>query len=171
MARNKKKAGEDGIASAEGGKGGMKKGNLLPAVVIAIGLVVGGKMMGGGGGAAPAASAAVATTSTTVPGPVVKIDPITLNMSDGRFLRVGLGFQLSADAAAGGHGAKPDTTDAAGTYARALDIVIDVLGGKNYAELVSPEGREASKQVLVERLKHAYEGEIENVYFTEFVLQ
>jgi flagellar FliL protein len=169
MARKKKKSGAEGAEPAEGGKGGKKKGNLLPAVVIAIGLVAGGKMMGGGGGAAPAASAAV-TTTTQAPGPVVKIDPITLNMSDGRFLRVGLGFQLSADAPTA-HAVKPDTTDAAGTYARALDIVIGVLGGKNYAELVSPEGREASKKALVEKLKHAYEGEIEDVYFTEIVLQ
>jgi flagellar FliL protein len=171
MARKRKKAGEEGAESAEGDKGGKgKKGNLVPAVVIAIGLIVGGKMMGGGGGAAPAASA-VATTTTLVAGPVVKIDPITLNMSDGRFLRVGLGFQLSADAATAAHTAKPDTTDAAGTYAKALDLAIGVLGGQNYQELVSPAGREAAKKELLKELKVAYPHEIEDVYFTEFVLQ
>jgi flagellar FliL protein len=167
MARKKKKEGEEG-ADAAGGKA--KKGNLIPAVIIAVGLILGGKMMGGGS-AAPA-TGVVATTTTLVPGPVIKLDPITLNMSDGRFLRVGLGFQLKNTGAAGGaHAAKPDTTDAAGTYAHALDITIAVLGGKNYAELVSPEGRDAAKKVLVEQLKHAYENEIEDVYFTEFVLQ
>jgi flagellar FliL protein len=170
MAR-KKKAGEEGVESPEGKGGKGKKGNLIPAVVIAIGLIVGGKMMGGGGGAAPAAGAAVTTTTTLVPGPVVKIDPITLNMSDGRFLRVGLGFQLSAHAATAAHGAKPDTTDAAGTYAKALDLAIGVLGGQNYQELVSPTGREAAKKELLKELKVAYPDEIEDVYFTEFVLQ
>ena len=167
----RKKKGAEGDAADGATK--EKKGNLLPAVVIAVGLILGGKMMGGGGGAAPVASAGETTTTTTVPGPVVKLDPITLNMADGRFLRVGLGFQLSAEhAAGGGHGgAKPDTTDAAGTYARALDITIDVLGGRSYQELVSPEGREQAKHLLIEQLKHAYHEEIEDVYFTEFVLQ
>jgi flagellar FliL protein len=169
MARKKKK-GAEGADGDEGGKG--KKGNLVPAIVIAVGLVLGGKMMGGGGSAATT-TVGEATTTTEAPGPVVKLDPITLNMSDGRFLRVGLGFQLTAEAgAAGGHGeAKPDTTDAAGEYAKALDLAIDVLGGQNYAELVSPQGRESAKKELVDKLKHAYEGEIEDVYFTEFVLQ
>ena len=168
MARKKKK-GEDGAEGADD-KGGKKKGNLVPAIVIAVGLIVGGKMMGGGGSAATT-TVVEATTTTEALGPVVKLDPITLNMSDGRFLRVGLGFQLTAEAAAGGHEAKPDTTDAAGEYARALDLAIDVLGGRNYQELVNPEGRDAAKKELTEKLKHAYEGEIADVYFTEFVLQ
>jgi flagellar FliL protein len=168
MARKKKKGAEG--ADGEDKKG--KKGNLVPAIVIAIGLVLGGKMMGGGGSAATT-TVVESTTTTEAPGPVVKLDPITLNMADGRFLRVGLGFQLTAEAGAGGgHGeAKPDTTDAAGEYAKALDLAIDVLGGRNYSELVSPEGREAAKHELVQKLEHAYEGEIEDVYFTEFVLQ
>ena len=171
MARKKKnaEAGAEGDAAA-GGKA--KKGNLVPAIIIAVGLIVGGKMMGGGGSAATTTTVVEATTTTALPGPVVKLDPITLNVSDGRFLRVGLSFQLSAEAGAGGHGeAKPDTTDAAGEYARALDLAIDVLGGQDYAELVTPEGRESAKKELVEKLKHAYHEEIEDVYFTEFVLQ
>lgn len=167
MARKKK--GAEGAEAADD-KGGKKKGNLVPAIIIAVGLVLGGKMMGGGGSAATT-TVVESTTTTVALGPVVKLDPITLNMSDGRFLRVGLGFQLSAETAAAGHEAKPDTTDAAGEYARALDLAIGVLGGRNYAELVSPEGREAAKKELAEKLKHAYEGEIEDVYFTEFVLQ
>jgi flagellar FliL protein len=161
-------------AGAEGGGGDGKKSNLLPAVIVAIGLVLGGKFMGGGGGgaAAPAAAAdATTTTSTTVPGPVVKLDAITLNLSDGHFLRVGFGFQLSAEHGGGGHGAKPDTSDAAGTYARALDLAIEVLGGGGYAELVTPAGREHAKEELLHKLEAAYPHQIEDVYFTEFVLQ
>jgi flagellar FliL protein len=167
MARKKK--GAEGAEGAEGeGKKG-KKGNLVPAIVIAVGLIVGGKMMAGGGSAAT--TTVVPSTTTTVPlGPVVKLDPITLNMSDGRFLRVGLGFQLTTKAPVVA-GAKPDTTDAAGEYARALDLAISVLGGRNYQELVSPTGRDAAKKELIDKLKHAYEGQIDDVYFTEFVLQ
>lgn len=176
MGRKKKKDAAEGAEGAEA-KGG-KKSNLVPAVIIAIGLVLGGKMMGGGGSAAAPASLAETTTTTAAPGPVVKLDPITLNMADGRFLRVGLGFQLSAEHAkgggGGGHGAteaEPDTSDAAGVYAKALDIAIETLGGARYEELVSPAGRDAAKLHLVEKLHEAYHGEIEDVYFTEFVLQ
>lgn len=179
MARKKKKGGDE--AAVEGAEApaevaGKKKGNLVPAIIIAVGLVLGGKMMGGGGSAATVATAVETTTTTAAPGPVVKIDPITLNMADGRFLRVGLGFQLSAESAEGGAGhgaapAEPDTSDAAGQYAKALDIAIEVLGGARYQELVDPAGREAAKQELVEKLKEAYHEAIEDVYFTEFVLQ
>lgn len=179
MARRKK--GGDG-AAVEGAEapaeaGGKKKGNLVPAIIIAVGLVLGGKMMGGGGSAATVTTAVETTTTTAAPGPVVKLDPITLNMADGRFLRVGLSFQLSAEHAesgGGGHGAapaEPDTSDAAGEYAKALDIAIEVLGGAHYQELVDPAGREAAKHELVEKLKEAYHEAIEDVYFTEFVLQ
>jgi flagellar FliL protein len=162
MARKKK--GADG----EGGEGKKKKGNLLPAIVIAVGLIVGGKMMGGGKAAPAASASATSTTSTTVLGPVIKLDPITLNMADGHFLRVGLGFQMTAEVAAP---AKPDTTDASGEYAKALDIAIKDLGGRSYGELVTPTGRDAAKEALLADLKKAYPKEIEDVYFTEFVLQ
>jgi len=156
-------------AEGEGDGAKKKKGNLVPAIIIAVGLVVGGKMMGGGGkGAAPASASVTTTTSTTVPGPVIKLDPITLNMTDGHFLRVGLGFQMSADVPAP---AKPDTTDASGTYAKALDIAIKDLGGSSYQALVAPAGRDGAKQQLLADLKKAYPKEIEDVYFTEFVLQ
>ena len=174
----RKKKGGDAVEGAEAEVAGKKKGNLVPAIIIAVGLVLGGKMMGGGGSAATVPTAVEATTTTTVPGPVIKIDPITLNMADGRFLRVGLGFQLSAEHAGadggGGHGAapaEPDTSDAAGEYAKALDIAIEVLGGARYDELVDPAGRDAKKHELVEKLKEAYHEAIEDVYFTEFVLQ
>src|SRR3954469_15204744 len=97
MARKKK--GAEGAEGEEKEKGKGKKGNLVPAIVIAVGLIIGGKMMGGGGSAATT-TVVEATTTTEAPGPVVKLDPITLNMSDGRFLRVGLGFQLTPEAGA-----------------------------------------------------------------------
>src|SRR5438132_1683093 len=83
---------------------------------------------------------ATSTTSTTLPGPVVKLDPITLNMADGHFLRVGLGFQMESKFVPP---AKPDTTDATGEYAKALDLAIKDLGGRSYGELVTVAGRDA----------------------------
>jgi flagellar FliL protein len=176
MGRKKKEAAEGVEGEAPEAKKG--KSNLVPAIVIAVGLIGGGKMMGGGAGAAaPAAADGTTTTTEVVLGPVVKLDPITLNVADGHYLRVGLGLQLSADAegggGGGGHGApaEPDTSDKAGHYAKALDIVIGSLGRRTYTELVATDGRTAAKDELVHLLTEAYHEEIVDLYFTEFVLQ
>ncbi len=149
------------------------KGNLIPAIIVAIGLVAGAKVMGGGGAggssAAPGKSAETTTTTTEPEGERVKLDSITLNVSDGRFLKVGITLQLRHGAKIGGGAdAKADT---AVVWAKALDLTIEVLGGKTYEELVTPTGRENAKELLLEQLDEAYHGAIETLYFTEFVMQ
>ena len=121
--------------------------------------------------AAPAAAAGgTPTTVTTTPGPIVTLAPITVNIEGGRFLKVGLGLQLSGDlAAGGGHGA--DSDDPTKGYAKALDLAIEVFGGKPFEALVTAEGRQAAKEDLTHRLEEAYHEEVEGVYFTDFVMQ
>lgn len=147
------------------------KSNKLLYVLAVIGAV--GALKGfvlGGGGAAPAEAAAGAqTTVTTAPGPIVTLSPITINIAGGRFLKLGLGLQLPGDHEAG-HGAV-DSDDPTKGYARALDLAIEVFGGKTFDELVTAEGRTAAKETLNHRLKEAYHEEVEGVYFTEFVMQ
>jgi flagellar FliL protein len=170
MGLGKKK--KDGAADGGDAKAKKGKGNLVPAVVIAVGLILGGKMMGGGGTTA-AASSEPTTTTTAAPGPVVALEPMTMNIEGGSILKVGMALQLHADAAegaAGGHGAAPAEDDPHKGYARVLDIAIEVFGGRTYADLVGSEGREAAKHELVERLREVYHEEIEDVYLTEFVM-
>ena len=123
-----------------------------------------------GGGATPQVADAGGDpdTTTTAHGPIVTLDPITLNLRDGRYLKVGLGLQLSGDHA-GETGAK--SSDPTKGYARALDLTIEVLGGRPFAEMASPEKRAAAKEELTRRLKEAYKDEVEGVYFTSFVMQ
>lgn len=149
------------------------KSNLIPAIIIAIGLVAGAKVMGGGGKATSAnPSPITSSTTTTVPeGEKIKLEPITLNVSDGRFLKVGITLQLRHDPKGGGAHAEASKEDPAKAWAKALDLTIEVLGGRTYEELVTPTGREHAKELLVERLEKAFHGEIETVYFTEFVMQ
>ena len=85
------------VAAADGA--GKKKGksNLLPAIVVAAGLLGGGYFMSGGGGAKAAKAAAEGATTTTTAekhGEVVKLDSITLNLADGRFVKLGLALEL-----------------------------------------------------------------------------
>lgn len=160
----KKTKTEDGES---GGKGGKKR--LLVAAVVALGLAGGVKGFILGGDKAAGETAGPSTTTTTAPGPIVTLEPITLNISGGRFLKIGLGLQLSGDHAGQGHAA--DADDPTKGYARALDITIEILGGRPFEELVTPEGRTAAKEELTHRLQEAYHDEVEAVYFTEFVMQ
>ena len=160
----------------EGEEKAKKSRNLLPAIIIAVALLGAGALMGGKGGGSAAASdtTAESTTTTVAEGPVVALEPITLNLADGRFLKVGLALQLSAEAAAasggGGHGGG-EAEDPTAHWAKALDEAITVFGHATYDQLIHPEGRDEVKKELSHRVEERYHGEVLGVYFTEFVMQ
>jgi flagellar FliL protein len=93
------------------------------------------------------------------PGPVVALEPITINLEDGHFLKVSIALQASADAHEEPNGSK------------ALDILISLFSNKSVAELSSNDAREEHKKELIEKVKDAYGDEVYDVYFTEFVMQ
>ena len=158
----------------EGDAPAKKRRHLLPAVIIAVALLGAGALMGGKGGGEAAASddaAAASTTTTVAEGPVIVLDSITLNLADGRFLKVGLAIQMSADAPAGGGGHGGAEEDPKAHMAKALDEAINVFGHATYDQLIHPEGREAVKAELSHRVQERYHGEVLGVYFTEFVMQ
>jgi flagellar protein FliL len=161
----KKKA--DGDAPAKGGKGK----TLVLYALAAIGVLGGLKGFVLGGGKAAAQSSAAATTTTTKPGPIVTLDPITVNITGDRFLKIGLGLQLAGDYAPGAAHGAPDSDDPTKGFAKALDLTIETFGGHSYEELSKPDGRKKAKDELVEKLKEAYHEEVEGVYFTDFVMQ
>lgn len=165
MAKKKAAEGDE----AKGGKG---KTMLLYALA-AMGLLGGlkGFVLGGGSKPAAADASGVATTTTTKPGPIVTLDPITVNIAGDRFLKIGLGLQLWGEPSAEAGEGAPDSDDPTKGYARALDLTIETFGGHTYEELVTPEGRAKAKEELVEKLKRAYHEEVEGVYFTDFVMQ
>lgn len=141
------------------GKGGKKK--LLAGIAV-VALLGGGYVFTSGGGGA---SAEAAEAEAVVAGEVVALAPITLNLADGRFLKVGLALQLVEGVAV------PAEAEVAGFAAPALDEAISMLGARTYADLVAPGGRDAAKVALSERLAERYEGEVMGVYFTELVMQ
>lgn len=141
--------------------GAKKKGGKKKLLIIALVLLL-------GGGAAywfllkpapPADGAAVAEEPAPEPGAVLVVEPISLNLADGHYLRIGLGLQLTADVAE-----EPDT-------ARALDLAVALFSQRPVAEVTTTEGREALKAELLRQLEEAYEGEVMDVYFTDYVTQ
>lgn len=145
------------------------KGHLLPAIILAVAVLGAGYFIGGKKGtpASAAPAAAAATTTTTAPSPVdegevVKLDSITLNLADGRFLKVGIALQL----------VKGETADKMTSHAPlALDETIALLGDRTYAQLAAPGGRAQAKAELTDRVKKRFGGKVVDVYFTEFVMQ
>src|SRR5260370_18103804 len=119
-------------------------------------------------GATAVAAPVVSTTTTTKPGPIVTLDPITVNIAGDRFLKIGLGIQLSGKVA--DQPAPKDSNDPTKGFARALDLTIETFGGHSYDSLVTPIGRAAAKEELAKKLEAAYPEEGEGVYFTNFLM-
>jgi flagellar FliL protein len=93
-----------------------------------------------------------------VPGEVMTLEPIQVNLADGHYLRIGIALQLSAEA-----------HEADGS--KALDAVIELFSGADNGELVRSGERQDYKARLEERLHEDYHGDVLEVYFTEFVTQ
>lgn len=146
-----------------------KRGPMLPAIVIAVALLLAAFMLKGGGGGGSTPAAAPSTETTLVadvhgdPAHVVALDAITLNLADGRFLKLGLALQLADGIEIEG--------EAANFGARALDEAIDHMGTYTFKDLSAPGARAAAKESLSEAVAAAYDGAVLAVYFTEFVMQ
>lgn len=180
MAKNKDDADD---AGGEGGKKGGKL-KLIAIIVPVVLLLVGGGLyffvFSAGSEADAAASAAedgaepvecaedeeceegaaseATPTSTYVPGAVVEVEPVTINLAGGHYLKVGLALQATADA---GEEVPPG---------KAADALISLYSGRTVDELATEEGREATKKELLKLIKKSYEKKVYEVYFTTFVM-
>jgi len=153
-------------------KGGGKKKLIIiaaPVLLIVIGAAVYFLLLkpaatpaAGTPGASPAAVAAAAApspSSSFVEGAVVKLDPISINLAGGHFLKLGLSLQESKAAGEDVSGAK------------ALDAAIELFSNRTLDELSSLQIRNKYKAKLVDHLIELYEQKVYDVYFTEFVMQ
>ncbi|GCE78023.1 flagellar basal body-associated FliL family protein [Cellulomonas biazotea] len=93
------------------------------------------------------------------PGAVVTVDAVSINLADGHYLRLGMALQLTADSHE-----TPDT-------ARALDLAIALFSGRSITEVSDPATRDQLKADLAHQLAEAYEGEVMDVYLTNYVTQ
>ncbi len=155
MAKSVKKApaaeAEDGAKAAPG----KKKLALLALPVVA--LLAGWFFLLG-----PGAGSGEAVAKEPEPGEVLELEPITMNLADGRLLKVGLSLQFIV----------PDgELHGEPSGSKALDEAITFLGSHTYDQLVAPAGREAAKGELSKRVSDRYHHEVMAVYFTEFVMQ
>jgi len=152
---------EQGKKGKKGKKGGGRS-NLIPAVVLALGLAAGGYFMGGsGGGDASASDEPV--KEELVPGGVATMDPLSVNLADGHFLKVGIALELVEGVEVGEF--------MKGEISKAKDLLIDRMGGLPMEQLTSPDGRKAIKEDLAKAAKKLFKDEVIDIYFTDFVMQ
>lgn len=162
MAKKKPQAAEAEAAEPAdgGGRGGKKL--LIPAVVVALALLGGGAMAGGfiGGGDGGAAAAEPTPTPTPTPlGMLVQLDALTINLADGRFLKVGAALEMG-----------PEVVEEPPT-APVYDALIAEFNTRTVEELADPATRAATKDALLQALAPTYGESIVDVYYTEFVMQ
>jgi flagellar FliL protein len=139
---------------AEGGKKGGKKKLLLiagPLVLVIVLAAVYMLVLKPSGSSGP-------KKVVHTPGAVVKLDPITINLAGGHFLKLGLSLQ-------------PDVSATETDGSKALDDAIELFSGKAVTELATKDGRDKAKATLVDMVSKSYEEKVYDVYFTEFVYQ
>lgn len=162
---------DDDKGDKKGDKGDAPKAksNLVPAIVLAVGLAVGGYFMGGSSDSPAGADAATTEAEAPVPGLIATMEPLSVNLADGHFLKVGVALVLA-------EGIEPGEF-AKGEIAKAKDMLIDRLGGAKMDTLTTPEGRKALKEELTAKVKEIYtdpetkQPTVLEVYFTDFVMQ
>jgi flagellar FliL protein len=133
----------------ETAKGGKKKLILIVLVVLLAAGAAAYFLLFSGGSAKAAAP---------VPGSVVKLDPVAVNLAGGGYLRIGVALQLTADA---------DAKTLNG--AQATDLVISTFSQAAPADIVG--SRETLKKALAKKIVKAYDGAVMGIYYTDYATQ
>ena len=153
----------EGSPAAPTAKPKRHRSNLVPALIIAAGLVAGGFFMGSGGSGDPEAPAEE-PEEEVVPGEMVTLEPMTLNLADGRYLRLGLAVELV-------EGVPGKEWVEHGGSSRYMDLIIDRVGGWSGEQLTAEDGRGELKELLRSGGSELFEEEFSEVYLTEYIVQ
>jgi flagellar protein FliL len=147
---------KDAPADGEEATGGRKKLFLVLAVLLVV----------AGAAAYFFLSTGKAEAEEPVAGEVVTLDPVTVNLAGGGYLKIGISLQTTEDAASGGHGGGVDGS-------RALDLVISTYSQAQPADVTG--AREALKDSLEHQIVEAYTEDgvemVMGIYFTQYVTQ
>ncbi|MGD9794960.1 MAG: flagellar basal body-associated protein FliL [Acidimicrobiia bacterium] len=160
-----------------------KKSNMVPAIVVALGMIVGGKMMGSGK-AAPATAASTLAASghgaaaegeamdcatedilhPPVKGAVFKLEPQTLNLANGSYVKVTISLQLSKAVVL-------EVFKEEGEAEKAADVVLATISGRDKAEFSSPQSMAALKEKLTDEIRPKFECQVLDVLISQWVVQ
>jgi flagellar FliL protein len=97
-----------------------------------------------------------------VPGTVLKVDPIAVNLAGGGYLKIGVTLEFTEEGSASGHGSGPDGS-------KATDLIISTFSQAQPEDVTG--AREALKEALEAKIIEAYHGDVMNIYYNEYVTQ
>ena len=145
--------------AGKGKRKGSRRLVVVLAIVVVVALAAGAYLVllrpHGTAGATPAPK----PTPTQVAGEVLDVDPVSVNLAGGHYLRLGLALQLSTTVKE-----KPDP-------ARALDLAIALYSGRSVDEVSAAATRDQLKAQLLAELQKAYGEGVMDVYLTDYVTQ
>jgi flagellar FliL protein len=133
-------------------KGGKKK--LLVLVVL---------LLAAAGAAYFFLFAGAAEAEEPVPGEIVRLEPVAVNLSGGGYLKIGVALETAEGAGGDGHGG--GGLDGA----KATDLIISTFSQANPADVTG--AREALKEALQAKIVEAYHGDVLGIYYTDYVTQ
>ncbi|GAB48145.1 flagellar basal body-associated FliL family protein [Mobilicoccus pelagius] len=94
-------------------------------------------------------------------------DEMTLNLADGKFLKIQLALQLTKEATETAGEKAADTFDGS----KAQDAAISVFSTYKYNDLLDAKTKEEARKKLAAEVKKRYDGEVMDVYYRQFVMQ
>ena len=153
------KGGAKGSSGAAGGKGKGKTGKKRSKKVKIAALVVVLLVLGAVAKFTVLASSAAVVNAKPVPGPVLQMTDMTLNLAGGHYLRIKLALQTVK-----GTNEELDTSEAA-------QAVIEEFSDRTTAELTGDAARLKAKKELLGKLQKIYPKQIMDVIYTEFFTQ
>jgi flagellar FliL protein len=104
-----------------------------------------------------------AAAEEPVPGEVLALDPIAVNLAGGGYLKIGVTLQFTEEGSAGGHGGSgPDGS-------KATDLIISTFSQAAPADVTG--AREALKVALEQKIIEAYHGDVMAIFYNEYVTQ
>jgi flagellar FliL protein len=135
-------------------KGGRKKLILVLAVVL----------LAAAGAAYFFLFAPSAEAEEPVPGEVLALEPIAVNLAGGGYLKIGVTLEFTEEGSGGGgHGG--GGLDGS----KATDLIISTFSQADPADVTG--AREALKEALEQKIIEAYHGDVMNIYYNEYVTQ
>jgi len=154
---DKASAGADGKASKAGGKAGKKakkKGSKKKKIILLVVLLL-------VGGMAYKMFFAPKKVLPPAAGDVVAMDATALNLADGHGLKIAVDIELVE-----GKATKDDFK-----ASEAKQLVIDEFSNRSVASISSYAARKRLTEELEKKIKKAYDGEVFDIFITQFFAQ
>jgi flagellar FliL protein len=146
------KGGAKGAGKGKKGKGGKSKKKLIIMIVLLLGVA---------GAAYQFLLAKPAKAGPPTGGEIVQLDPETVNLNAGHYLKIAVAVQV----------VQGKSTAATFQGSQAEQLIIDEFSNRSVPSLSSNAMRKKLSTELEKKIKSAYDGSVFKIFLTQFVMQ